>query len=274
MDMKNLKVGLIGTGMMGGALVKAMTKIIPSENFVVSDVDFSKATDYAKSLGNAKAVKTNSEVVSSSNVIFLAVKPAYVKSVLGEVQNSFSKDTILVSMAAGIKLNLLYECLKDTDNIPDIIRIMPNMPALVGEAMVALTCKPEIDEDSVNTAKTLLETAGKVEQVGENLMDCVTGISGSGPAFVFMFIEALADAAVRCGMPRKQAYIYASQTVKGSAAVALQDGRCPAELKDAVCSPAGTTIEGVAALEKNGFRNAVIEAVCAACKKSEELGKK
>ena len=121
--------------------------------------------------------------------------------------------------------------------------------------------------------EALLASAGKVQRVNENLMDVVTAVSGSGPAYVFVFIEALADAAVRCGMTREQAYLYASQTVKGSAAMVLQSDKVPAQLKDAVCSPSGTTIEGVAALEKNGFRDAVLEAVKAAFEKSKAIGK-
>ena len=140
--------------------------------------------------------------------------------------------------------------------------------------MIALSANSAASEKDVAEAKSLLEAAGKVEIVDEKLMDCVTAVSGSGPAFVFMFIEAMADAAVKLGMPRAQAYIYAAQTLKGSAEMALQTGKHPAALKDSVCSPAGTTIEGVAALEKNNFRNSVIEAVSAAYRRSVELGKK
>ena len=154
------------------------------------------------------------------------------------------------------------------------IRLMPNLPATVGEAMIALTCEDDISSEEVAEVKSILSKAGSVEQVPENLMDCVTGISGSGPAYGFIFIEALADAAVKLGMPRKQAYIYAAQTLKGAAAMVLETGRHPADLKDAVCSPAGTTIAGVAALEENGFRDAIIKAAVAATERSAELGNK
>ena len=150
---------------------------------------------------------------------------------------------------------------------------MPNVPAQIGQAMTALSCGTNISEEELSEIKTILEAAGKVEQVPEKLMDCVTAVSGSGPAFVFMFIEALADAAVKCGMPRSQAYIYAAQTVKGSAALVLQSGKHPAVLKDSVCSPGGTTIDGVAALEEKGMRNSVISAVVAAYNKSCGMGK-
>ena len=171
-------------------------------------------------------------------------------------------------MAAGVKIEKLESFAKAR-----YVRIMPNVPAQIAKGMTALSCNDNINSEELSDITEILETAGKVEQVPEKLMDCVTGVSGSGPAFVFMFIEAMADAAVRCGMPRKQAYTYAAQTVMGSAALVLETGKHPGELKDSVTSPAGTTIEGVAALESNGMRNAVIEAVTASYNKSVSLGK-
>ena len=140
--------------------------------------------------------------------------------------------------------------------------------------MTALAASGDVSEERVVAICTLLEASGKVERVDEKLMDCVTAVSGSGPAYAFVFIEALADAAVRSGMPRDAAYVYAAQTVKGAAAAVLASGKNPAALKDAVCSPGGTTIEGVAALEKGGFRSAVFDAVKAACEKSAAMGKR
>ena len=172
-------------------------------------------------------------------------------------------------MAAGVKL----EKLRAWAPKARFIRMMPNVCAQIGQAMTAISYNDNIMQEEAELAKEILSTAGKVEVVPEKLMDCVTAVSGSGPAFVFMFIEAMADAAVRCGMPRAQAYTYAAQTVYGSAGMVLESGKHPAVLKDMVCSPAGTTIEGVATLEKNGFRNAVIEAVTAACDRSIALGK-
>ena len=172
-------------------------------------------------------------------------------------------------MAAGVKI----EKLESFAPKARFIRMMPNVCAQIGEAMTAVTSGASVTAEEFEEAKQILSAAGKVEAVPEKLMDCVTAVSGSGPAFVFMFIEALADAAVRCGMPRSQAYTYAAQTVKGSAALVLETKNHPAVLKDSVCSPAGTTIEGVSALESNGFRNAVIQAVTAAYEKSVNLGK-
>lgn len=268
-DLKKVTVGCIGIGTMGGALVRAMTKCVDVKNIFVSAAHFEKAQEFAKEIG-CNACKLNKEVAVASDYLFLGVKPVYITQVLSEILPSLKKGTVIVSMAAGVTLEKLQTAATGFS----VIRIMPNMPALVGQAMTALCCSADVDSEDVEVATKLLECAGKVEKINENLMDCVTGVSGSSPAFVFMFIEALADAAVRYGMPRKQAYIYASQTVKGSAAMALEDGRCPALLKDAVCSPAGTTIEGVAVLEKAAFRSSVIEAVGAVCEKSKNIGKK
>jgi len=268
--LKNAKIGFIGCGSMGGALLRAMVKKLPADHICVSAAHFEHAKALADETG-CTACKTNTETASECRYLFIAVKPAYIKEVLTEIKQELTeKKSTVISMAAGISLEKLSEMAGKT--VP-VIRIMPNMPAAVGEAMTALCCADTVPQEVIETVTALLECAGKAEKVPEKLMDCVTAVSGSGPAYVFMFIEALADAAVRFGMPRKQAYVYAAQTVKGSAAMVLEDGRCPGALKDAVCSPAGTTIEGVAVLEKDGFRNAVIEAASAACAKSAGMAK-
>ncbi len=261
-DLQNCKVGFIGCGSMGGALIRAMARQIPAQNIIISAAHPEHAQELAAATG-CKAARYNSEVAKEADYLFIAVKPA----VFGEVVNglSFKRDAVVISMAAGIPLYKLRNFNRS------VVRIMPNMPAAVGQAMTAM-CHESVSTDKIESVKTLLETAGKVEIVPEKLMDCVTAVSGSGPAYAFMFIEALADAAVQFGMPRKQAYIYAAQTVKGAAAMVLEDGRCPGELKDAVCSPAGTTIEGVAALEQYGLRNAAMKAVAAAYHKSAAMG--
>lgn len=268
-DIKKITVGCIGVGTMGGALVRAMTKCIDSKNIYVSSAHFEKAQSFAYEIG-CNACEANKDVAAAADYLFLGVKPVHVTQVLSEIKPALKKGTVIISMAAGVTLEKLQTAAAGFS----VIRIMPNMPALVGQAMTALCCSADVDAEDVEFATKLLDCAGKVEQINETLMDCVTGVSGSSPAFVFMFIEALADAAVRYGMPRKQAYIYASQTVKGSAEMVLENGGCPAALKDAVCSPAGTTIEGVAVLERQAFRSAVIEAVSAVCEKSKNLGKK
>lgn len=266
-----VNIAFIGCGVMGGALIRGMTKIVEPKYITVSAKSFDEAKAFSEQT-KCNAVVSNTEAVKGAKFVFIAVKPAFVDEVLREIEPALSDDAVVISMAAGIKLEAIAGALINRKHT--LIRIMPNMPAAVGEAMIALSTNIDAKSEDVVVVKTLLEAAGKVELVDEKLMDCVTAVSGSGPAFVFMFIEAMADAAVKLGMPRAQAYTYAAQTVKGSAAMALETGRHPAALKDSVCSPAGTTIEGVAALEQNNFRNSIISAVTAAYNRSVELGKK
>ena len=245
-DMKKITVSVIGCGAMGGAVLRALCKKIDPQSVKVSAKHFEHAEAVAAET-KCVAVKTNSEAARKSDYVFIAVKPAYVLSVLEEILGELKDDATVVSMAAGVPLE--------------------------GEGMTALAASGDVSEERVAAICALLEASGKVERVDEKLMDCVTAVSGSGPAYAFVFIEALADAAVRSGMPRDAAYVYAAQTVKGAAAAVLACGKNPASLKDAVCSPGGTTIEGVAALEKGGFRSAVFDAVKAACEKSAAMSK-
>lgn len=262
-----MKISCIGTGAMGGAIMRAICKKYDVKNIKVTDKNVELGKAFANETG-ATFVSTNKEVLDS-DYIFLAVKPQFLSDVFAEIAGSIPTNAVVISMAAGVKL----EKLENWAPKARFVRMMPNVCAQIGQAMIAITYNENIKAEEAATVKEILSSAGKVEQVPEKLMDCVTAVSGSGPAFVFMFIEALADAAVRCGMPRSQAYTYAAQTVYGSAGMVLENGQHPAILKDMVCSPAGTTIEGVAALEKNNFRNAVIEAVTAACDRSIALGK-
>jgi len=262
-----MTISCIGTGAMGGAIMRAVCKKFDVSQIKVTDKNAEMGKKFASENG-CTFVATNKEALSAK-YIFLAVKPQFLGDVFDEIKDDISADSVIVSMAAGVKI----EKLKSFAPKARFVRMMPNVCAQIGEAMTAVTSNSDITPEELNDVKEILGAAGKVEQVAEKLMDCVTAVSGSGPAFVFMFIEALADAAVRCGMPRAQAYTYAAQTVYGSAGMVLQSGTHPAVLKDMVCSPSGTTIEGVAALEKNNFRNAVIEAVTAACDRSIQLGK-
>lgn len=262
-----MKISCIGTGAMGGAIMRAICKKYDVKNIKITDRNVELGKAFANETG-ATFVSTNKEVLDA-DYIFLAVKPQFLSDVFAEIAGSIPTNAVVISMAAGVKL----EKLENWAPKARFVRMMPNVCAQIGQAMIAITYNENIKAEEAATVKEILSSAGKVEQVPEKLMDCVTAISGSGPAFVFMFIEALADAAVRCGMPRSQAYTYAAQTVYGSAGMVLENGQHPAVLKDMVCSPAGTTIEGVAALEKNNFRNAVIEAVTAACDRSIALGK-
>lgn len=264
----NTSIACIGTGAMGGAIMRAVCKKYDVSKIKVTDKNADMGKAFAAETG-AAFVGSNVEVLKDSKYIFLAVKPQFLGDVFEEIKNTISEDSVIISMAAGVKIEKLEAFAPKAR----FVRMMPNVCAQIGEAMTAVTCNANITKEEFAEVQEILSSAGKVEVVPEKLMDCVTAVSGSGPAFVFMFIEALADAAVKCGMPRTQAYTYAAQTVYGSAGMVLETGKHPAVLKDMVCSPAGTTIEGVAALEKDGFRNAVIDAVTAAYERSAGLGK-
>ena len=267
-DMKKITVSVIGFGAMGGAVIRALCKKIDPHSVKVSARHFEHAEAIAAET-KCIAFPTNAEAARTSDFVFIAVKPACVPSVLQEISSALREDAVVVSMAVGISLDTLSgACGKPA------VRIMPNMPVSVGEGMTAIAASSDVSEERIAAVCAILEASGRVERVDEKLMDCVTAVSGSGPAYAFVFIEALADAAVRCGMPRKAAYVYAAQTVKGAAAAVLAGGKSPAALKDAVCSPGGTTIEGIAALEKAGFRSAVFDAVKAAYEKSAAMGKR
>lgn len=273
-------IGCIGCGTMGGAVMKAIASKYCAKNIYVSAKHYDNAVKFAKDTG-ANAVESNIEVAKKCKYIFLAVKPAFIKEVLQEIQPAFTEPKVIISMAAGLSLNTLKDACKtselsapDSSCVPQFIRIMPNLPAVFGESMTALCSASDVKDEEIAVVEELLSSAGKVEKVTEKMMDGVTAVSGSGPAYAFMFIEALADAAVKFGIPRKQAYVYAAQTLKGAAVMALEDGRSISELKDAVCSPAGTTIDAVASLERHGFRGTVIDAATAAYNKSIDLGRR
>lgn len=268
MSSENTRISCIGTGAMGGAIMRAVCRKFGGKNITVTDRNSAHGKKFAAENGCIFA-ESNLEAAINADFVFLAVKPNVIPAVLEEIRGRIDPETVIISMAAGVPLEKLNTFAPDTR----FIRIMPNVPAQIGQAMIALSCGSNISEPELAKAKDILSAAGIVEQVPETLMNCVTAVSGSAPAFVFMFIEALADAAVKCGMPRAQAYTYAAQTVKGSAQLVLESKIHPAVLKDSVCSPGGTTIDGVAALEENGFRNAVIKAVTAACEKSAALVK-
>lgn len=261
-----ISIGFIGCGAMGSSLARAMCKGGKkiATTLTVADAYYENAKKFAKE-NKCNVVEKNTELVENAKYIFLAVKPAQVAGVLTEISDKLTKDKVVVSMAAGLPLAALMAlCPVETS----VVRIMPNTPALVGEAMIAACFNDEVATEDRNVVCSLLECAGKINVVNEGMMDCVTAVSGSGPAYVFMFIEAMADAAVMCGMKREDAYVYAAQTVKGAASLMLETKKAPAVLKDMVCSPAGTTIEAVAALEHGGMRAAVIDAVVAAYEKS------
>lgn len=283
---KEIKIGCIGCGMMGGALIKAIAKKVGGEKILLSDGDVEKAKSLAKELG-ANFATSNAQIIENCSHIILAVKPAFFSSVLEQIKDSYNNIAkseqknlpVIISIMAGFSIEKIEQMsirAGISGGLQNILRLMPNLPATVNEGMIALCTKENVSSEiskEVEFVKEILSCAGKVEQVSEKLMDVVTAVSGSGPAYGFMFIEALADAAVLLGMPRSQAYIYAAQTLKGAAQMVLETSEHPAKLKDAVCSPGGTTIQAVKSLEEKGFRSAVISAVESAYNKSVDLGK-
>lgn len=264
----NMKIGFIGCGNMAKAMINGILSSgqAPKENIMASAKTEATRNKIREQLG-IRAAESNREAVEFADVVFLAVKPQYFEEVLTEIRPSVSKQ-IFVSIAPGKTLAWLQERLGDSVKI---IRTMPNTPAMVGAGMTGL-CKNElVTHEEAEMVCRLCDSFGKTEIVPESLIDVVVGVSGSSPAYVFLFLEAMADAAVADGMPRAQAYKFAAQAVMGSAKLMLETGEHPGVLKDMVCSPAGTTIEAVRVLEEKGLRSAVIEAQRACVKKAKGL---
>jgi pyrroline-5-carboxylate reductase len=261
----------IGSGNMGFALMKGASA---GTNIFFTDIDAEKAQIAASSLG-AKVLTSNKEAFEKGDYVFLAVKPQVLPQVLAEIAPSAKRrinsglPPVLVSMAAGWSIAKIQEAIGI--KMP-VVRIMPNTPALIGRGVIALTASPEVPDDKIAEIDNLLGSAGIVDVVDERYINAVTGLSGSGPAFAYLFIEALADGGVKAGLPRDKSLRYAAQTVLGAAAMVQETGRHPAELKDMVTSPGGTTIAGLSALEDGAFRGTVMKAVEAAWKRSTELG--
>ena len=254
----------IGTGNMGGALARAVCAAVGPENLLLYDLDSAKAEALAAQLG-AKSV--DRDTAAGADCVFLAVKPHLVAPVLAELP--LAPHSVLVSMAAGVTVEQL-EALAPGRGI---VRIMPNTPVGIG-AGVVLWCKNE-SMTAPKTAAVLaaLAPAGLVEQLEERLMDAATAVTGCSPAFTDLYIEAMADGGVACGLPRDKALRLAAAAVSGAAKLVLESATHPGALKDAVCSPGGSTIQGVRTLEHHGFRSAVMEAVISAAEKSSKLGK-
>ncbi len=256
--------GFIGCGNMGGALIRAAVKSVKPAQIWIADKDAAKRDALAKETGaTAKDIK---EIAAQCSYIFLGVKPQVMDDMLSEIRDILAKRKdrfVLISMAAGISIERLV---KMAGSYP-FIRIMPNIPASVGEGMI-LYCSHKATKADIKAFLMVMGKAGKLSAIDEKLIDAGSAVSGCGPAYAFMFIEALADGGVRCGLPRAQAQLLAAQTLLGSAKMVMETGKHPGELKDAVCSPGGTTIEGVLALEQGGFRSSASEAVIAAYEKT------
>lgn len=265
----NKKIGFIGCGNMGKAMLGAL---VNSDNIKREDIIVSTKSEYsAKNINKEFGVKTtvvNAEVAEESNVLFLAVKPYFFKAVIEEIKDIISDDTIIISIAAGVTIAQIEEWF---GRKVKVVRTMPNTPALVGEGMSAICPNTNISADELNYVGELYNLFGKYEVLEEKDFHAFIALCGSSPAYVFMFIEAMADAGVKLGLPRTKAYKLAEQAVLGSAKLALETGKHPGVLKDEVCSPGGTTIEAVIDLEKNGFRNTVISAVEKCADKSKNM---
>ncbi|SDB17736.1 pyrroline-5-carboxylate reductase [Eubacterium oxidoreducens] len=270
--MSNIKIGFIGSGNMGSAMIGGIiqSKLVDADHVMVSDPMEDKLASI-KERFSIKTTTDNKEVATFADYLFLAVKPNIIRDVISQIKDVITNDKVIISIAAGTPIAAIEEAFGKTVNL---IRVMPNTPALVGEAMSALSPNEEINDEQISFACKVFNSFGKCEVVKESLMDAVVGISGSSPAYVYMFIEAMADAAVCDGMPRAQAYKFAAQSVYGAAKMVLETGEHPGVLKDAVCSPAGTTIKAVAKLEEKGFRDAVISAQLACSEMSREMSKK
>jgi pyrroline-5-carboxylate reductase len=276
--LNEIKAGFIGAGAMGSVLIKAASSVIGAGRVLVTSKTGERSGRLASELGVTKA-EDNGSLVEKCDIVFLAVKPVQFPAVLAEIA-PVSTGKILVSVAAGVTLALIRSALSAAAPSA-LVRVMPNIAASVGEGMTALAVEQNLtgngNADALEAAALvsgILAPSGRVERVSEDLMDCVTAVSGGGPAYGFIFIEALADAAVSLGMQRSAAYTFAAQTLKGAASLVLESGRHPAALKDSVCSPGGTTIEAVRSLEEGGFRAAVIRAVRRAAQKSHSLARK
>jgi pyrroline-5-carboxylate reductase len=267
--LRGVKLGFIGAGAMGGAIIRGLLGkgLVARDHLIYYDPDPARQKKMEKM--KVKAARDNPEVMQAQ-VVVLAVKPQLLGPVLAGIKDFVRPQHLLISMAAGVTLATLEAALPGSR----VIRTMPNTPALVGAGMTALATGNRATPEDTDLALELFEVVGQAAVVEERLMDAVTGLSGSGPAFVALFIEALADGGVKAGLPRVLAHNMAVQTVLGAAKLCHEEDLHPGKLKDLVASPGGTTIEGLHALEKGGFRGLVMSAVTAAAARSKELGGK
>lgn len=263
--------GFIGCGNMGGALARAIAKRVPCERIALCDTDTEKRDALACDIG-AVAVSLD-ELVAQSRYVFLGVKPQGLVGLFGVLRPMLQarvERCVLISMAAGVSIKAIEEL---AGTPVGMIRIMPNTPVSVGAGMVLYATNGSVTAEEKAGFLQALEAAGRLDGIPEEKIDAASALSGCGPAFVYLFAEALADGAVECGLARDKANLYAAQTLLGAATLLLESGKHPGELKDAVCSPGGTTIAGVHALEASAFRAASMDAVTAAYEKTLALKK-
>ena len=264
-----MKIGFAGCGNMATAMIKGILDkgIVGADSVFATSATEETRKRKRKELG-IEFCNSNSELADICDMVFIAVKPDLYEEVIREIKDVLTEEKVLVSMTPGKTLSWLLEKAGEKTKV---IRIMPNTPAMVGEAMTSVTPGKNVKEEDLEKVIAVLNSFGKTAVVKESLIDAVIAVSGSSPAYVFMIIEAMADAAVMEGLPRKDAYTFAAQALLGSAKMVLDLGMHPGELKDMVCSPGGTTIEAVAKLEEKGLRSAIIEGMRACTKKSENM---
>jgi pyrroline-5-carboxylate reductase len=268
----NQKIGFIGCGNMAQAIIGGIIQsgLLPKDSIIGSAKSKKSLEQISRDLA-IKVTKENILVAKEADILFLSIKPDQYAAVIEEIREHVKKEVIIVTIAAGITMDWV----EDHFQFPiKVIRTMPNTPSLVREGMTAFCVNHKIQPEEKAVISSLLESFGKSEEIEERLMDAIPAVSGSSPAYAFMFIEALADGAVKDGISRDKAYQLAAQSLFGAAKMVLETGKHPGELKDQVCSPGGATIEAVATLEKNQFRGAILKAMEECTRKSVDLGKK
>jgi len=270
MTIKGRSVGFVGAGNMGEALIKGLlaANLVPAEAIHATDVRLERLKELNRQYG-IQVSSDNAELMRHADIVILAVKPQIMDAVLTEIAPAVTRRKLLISIAAGVSTAKIRAVLhKDAR----LIRVMPNTPALVLQGVTAVAKAEGLEADDLETAGEIFSAVGRVVVLGEELMDAVTGLSGSGPAYIAVVIESLADGGVRMGLDRITAMTLATQTVLGAATLLRETGLHPGAVKDMVCSPGGTSIAGIAALEEGGIRTAFIKAVERATQRSRELG--
>ena len=265
-----MELGFIGCGNMAQAMIAGIIdqNLLPKEALAASGPTPSKMEKVREKFGIMTS--TDNCDIAKAEIVVLSVKPQMYNEVIHEIRDHITKSQLVVTIAAGVTM---AQAERQFGKEVKIVRVMPNTPALVGEGMSGMCCNEYVEPEELERVRRIFESFGKVEIVTEDLIDAVVGVSGSSPAYVYMFFVPLDAAAGIQGIPRNKAYTFAAQSVLGSAKMVLETGEHPGVLKDAVCSPAGTTIEAVRVLEEKGMRSAVIEAVAAASEKSRDMGK-
>ena len=266
------KLGVLGTGNMGSALIRGICskKLIAPEDIFIYDIDTSKMT-ILRDQYDIQLAKDEADLILKVDILIIALKPQIIPDIFSKYGSIVQENQIVISIAAGYTISSLKALFK---NARCIIRVMPNTPGMIGAGISAYCSEDPLPKEIINTIETILSAFGEVIEVNEKLMDVVTGLSGSGPAYFFLIIDALADGGVKMGLSKAQALRLAAQTMIGAAKMVLELNKHPAELKDMVSSPGGTTIAGLHALEKGNIRACLINAVEAATLRSMELGKK